>query len=456
MIPLPNIFFADLPKGVPLGSEMIAEACRALKRNREKHLAPKTTAQMIALLAGLARQWLDPEFAFRKMAISSGPEELGFSPQTISSGLDQFFRQITEPNLRALVEQDLGHPDRLERLVANGTEQAQGRKSQAVAPELILHFAAGNIPNPTLFSMVLGLLCRSSQFVKCATGASLLPRLFAHSLREADPKLAACLEIASWKSGNLELESALYDHIDCATATGGDETVAAIRARIPVRIRFLGFGHRLSFAFIHSSALSGGNFREVVERSARDVSAWDQLGCLSPQVIYVDEGAVVSPRKFAEMLAEELARTEEQTPRGKVSVEVAATIASRRSFYEIRAAHSEETRMWASEKSTAWTVVYEADSLFQGSCLHRFIYVKATPDLEKALQAADRVRGQISTIGLAAAQDKILGLAATLAEWGVTRICPIGEMQNPPITWRHDGRLALADLITWSDWELPV
>ena len=34
------------------------------------------------------------------------------------------------------------------------------------------------------------------------------------------------------------------------------------------------------------------------------------------------------------------------------------------------------------------------------------------------------------------------------------RVCPLGQMQEPPLTWRHDGRPALADLITWTDWEM--
>ena len=45
--------------------------------------------------------------------------------------------------------------------------------------------------------------------------------------------------------------------------------------------------------------------------------------------------------------------------------------------------------MWRSENSTAWTVVYEADPQFQTSCLHRFVYVKGTPDLESVLRGAD-------------------------------------------------------------------
>ena len=64
------------------------------------------------------------------------------------------------------------------------------------------------------------------------------------------------------------------------------------------------------------------------------------------------------------------------------------------------------------------------------------------------------MRGKVSTVGLAAPEDKMEELATQLARWGVTRVCPLGQMQNPPLTWRHDGRPALGDLVTWTDWEM--
>ena len=90
-------------------------------------------------------------------------------------------------------------------------------------------------------------------------------------------------------------------------------------------------------------------------------------------------------------------------------MEAAATIASRRAFYEVRAAHSPDTRCWRSKNSTAWTVVYEADPRFQLSCLNRFIYVKGVADLTEALQSADAVRGKVSTVGLAAPEEQAAG-----------------------------------------------
>jgi hypothetical protein len=451
---LPDYFLADLPPEATLSAAMVGEACQTLKRNRARYLAHRSTHSLVKTLSDVAQSWLNPEYSFRKLALERGPAATGFSSPTLARGLDSFFQQLTPEHFHVLLEQDLGHAQRLDQMVSGQAERSSGRAAIATAPELLVHIAAGNLPNPTLSAMVLGVLVRSAQFVKCASGTALLPRLFAHSLYEVEPKLGACLEVAEWRGGNADLEKALFDEADCVTATGRDETLAAIRQRLPTKARFLGYGHRVSFAYVASGALTGLNARKVAGQAAADVAAWNQQGCLSPHVIYVEDGGAVPPALFAEMLAEELERREEAEPRGELPVEAAATIASRRSFYEVRAAHSPDTRHWCSRNSTAWTVVYEADPRFQLSCLNRFVYVKGVKELAEALQNAESVHGQVSTVGLAAPEDKAPGLATELAHWGATRVCPIGQMQAPPLAWRHDGRPTLGDLVTWTDWEM--
>jgi hypothetical protein len=451
---LPNYFLADLPPEATLSAAMIGEACQTLKRNRERYLAQRSTHSLVELLSEVGGNWLKADNAFRVLALEQGPSATGFSAATLANGLDLFFRQLTRENFQALLEQDLGHSRRLDGFVASEPEQKSNRAAIATNPELLVHVTAGNLPVPGLMSIVLGALARSAQFVKCATGTALLPRLLAHSLYDADPKLGACLEIAAWPGGDHTLADALFNEADCVTATGNDRTLQAVRLRLPPKTRFLGYGHRVSFAYVTSQVLAGLHARKIVERAAADVVAWNQLGCLSPHVIYVEAGGQLSAEQFAEALAQELERREVSEPRGELPVEVAAGIASRRSIYEVRAAHSPDTRHWCSRNSTAWTVVFEADPRFQLSCLNRFIYVKGVRDMTEALQSADTVKGQVSTVGLAATEDKAQDLAAELARWGVTRVCPLGQMQNPPLTWRHDGRPALADLLRWTDWEM--
>ena len=450
---LPDYFLADLPADAPLSRAMMAEACHTLKRNRDRYLEDRSTESLIDLLSGLAENWLDPDYPLRQLALQLGPEETGFSPATLSAGLDALFGLWTVDHLSALLQQELGHAHRLDRFAAAPWEKEARRSARATGPRLLFHIAAGNVPNPILMSIALGLLSRAGQFVKCATGAALLPRLFAHSLYQAEPKLGACLEVAAWKGGRLDLEQALYDEADLVTATGSDATLAEIRGHLSAQTRFLGYGHRVSFGYLAHESLSRHGAKKMAALAAADVAAWDQLGCLSPHVFYVEQKGAIQPELFAEMLAAEMAKREIIAPRGTLTTADAASISSRRALYEVRAAASPGTCLWKSEGSTAWTVVYEAEPGFQFSCLNRFIHVNAVANLTEALNAAEPVRGRVSTVGLAAPDGSAEVIATELARWGVTRICAIGQMQNPPLTWRHDGRPGLGDLVTWTDWE---
>ena len=450
---LPDYFIADLPAEAVITPRMIAESCDSLRRNREQFLTHRSTDWMIGVLCHAAEQWLEPGFPLRKLALNHGPAATGFSSETLARGLDTFFRQFTQENFEALLRQDLGHLRCLDKPSAPNRDEQHARLSLARGPELILHFTAGNLPIPALMSMTLGLLTRSSQWVKCAAGGAFIPRIYAHLIYHVEPKLGACLELGTWPHERQDLNEPLLTTADCITATGSDEAIADIRARVSPKARFLGYGHRVSFGFVSAAVLAHGHARRVATRIAADVSAWDQLGCLSPHAVYVEEGGAASPEQFAELVAEELAAREQIQPRGTLPLPESAAIASRRSFYEIRSAHTPGTRLWCSPGSTAWTVVYESNPHFQHSCLNRFLYIKSARNLEEVLQGADDIRRSVSTVGLAAPEEQAERLATELARWGAARVCPIGKMQEPPLHWRHDGRPALADLITWTDWE---
>jgi hypothetical protein len=441
---LPNYFLADLPPDATLSPAMIVAALETLKRNREKYLARRKIGGIVDTLCQVAAGWLEPGNPFRRLALELGPEATGFSPAILEPGLDGFFRRFTPENFQALLDQDLGAG------VEPVGDAARGPQHFWRGPQLQVHVAAGNLPNPAWMSLTLGLLTRSAQFMKCASGASCLPRLFAHSIYVADPKLGACLELAEWHGGNLDLESALFAGADCVTATGSDESLAAIRSRVPGNARFLGHGLRVSFGLVTREALRPEAIAELVARVADDVIAWDQHGCLSPQAIYVEERGAVESDQFAGLLAAELMRRETTAPRGRISVEESAAIASRRSLYEALATHRGDVKLWPSQNSTAWTVVFEHEARFHFSPLNRFVFVKPVPDLAAVLQGVDELKGRVSTVALATSPDRFQELASQLAGWGVTRICRPGQMQNPPLTWRHDGRPALGDLVTWT------
>jgi len=210
---LPDYFLADLPAEAILSPAMIREACQTLKHNRERYLAGRSTQSLVSVLSAVASSWLEPEYRFRKLALEQGPAATGFSSTTLANGLDAFFKQLTPAAFTALLEQDLGDSAALDKMVLN--QGSPARAALASGPEFLVHITAGNLPSPALMSIILGVLVRSAQFVKCASGTSLLPRLFAHSLYDAEPKLGACIELAEWRGGAKEHESALFDEAAC-------------------------------------------------------------------------------------------------------------------------------------------------------------------------------------------------------------------------------------------------
>ncbi|HEX7653941.1 MAG TPA: acyl-CoA reductase [Verrucomicrobiae bacterium] len=459
---LPNYFLADLPPEADLSPAMVEAACEALKQNRAKYLATRSTADLIATLCEVAQEWLRPTGVFRQLALQSGPEQTGFSQAVLARGIDDFFRRFTPEAFNELIRLELGEAIPVGDLSRLGWGKARGIEGSDSAttvkrfwrgPEFQVHIAAGNLPNPAWMSLVLGLFTRSAQFMKCARGGAFLPRLLAHSIYHFDPKLGACLEIAEWRGGRHELEHILFHHADCVTATGSDETLAAIRKELPARVRFLGYGQQVSFGLVTREQLREETLSEVVQAAADAVIAWDQNGCLSPQVIYVEERGQVESDQFAAKLAAELAQREVAEPRGLVPVAAAGAIASLRATYEAIAVHRGDVKLWASAQSTAWTVIFEHEVRFRFSPLNRCIFIKPVPDLEAVLQGIDELRGRVSTAGVAAGPERMAELAGRLAAWGVTRICPLAKMQNPSLTWRHDGRPALGDLVHWTDLE---
>ncbi len=451
---LPNYFLADMPSNENLTPAMLTDACLTLKRNRLRYLAERSTPSLIRTIANIAEHWTYPNYPIREYTLTKGPEKTGFPAEVLEAGLMDFMREINEENLQALVEQDLGHLRRLDEPCGNESDRSGQRMGMAVGPELILHITGGVLPNGVFTNIILGILTKSAQLIKCASEAAFLPRMFAHSIYDTDPKLGACLEIAEWSGGDQDLEEAVYAETDLVTAMGSDKTISQIRKRLPQSIRYLDYGHKVSVGYIAKSALQGFGIRTLLNKTVDDIVAWNQLGCLSPHVIYVEENPELPPIQFAERLANQLKKREEEFPRGALSAKQAALITTRRSFYDIRAAHVPGTVYWKSEDSTDWTVVFEEDPLFQLSCLHRFIYVKRVENLREVIAGLEKVHGRVSTVGLAASPTESPEIVKTLAHWGVTRICPLGSMQKPSLSWRHDGRPALSDLVTWTDWEI--
>src|SRR6185503_3761181 len=130
---------ADLPCEHAMTPTLVTEACQTLKRNREQFLLGRPTSYIVGMLSATAQSWLERGNPFRKLALERGVAETGFGEATLARGFDSFFKQFTSENLNALLAQDLGHVERLDRFVS---DRASNTLAMARGPELLVHITA--------------------------------------------------------------------------------------------------------------------------------------------------------------------------------------------------------------------------------------------------------------------------------------------------------------------------
>jgi len=315
---------------------------------------------------------------------------------------------------------ELGHEE-----ILDGFQPYGGHRSMAVAPRSILHILSGNTPHAALQTILRGLLLGSHNLVKIPSVglgkmegfSSLLP-----------PGLASKLECSR------RLEEGWLERAEAWVVFGGDSTVAEFRAKCPPRIPFQAHGHKVSLAVVldDPECLS-------CPLAARDVSLFEQQGCLSPHVIYVADDA----RRYAAALALEMERFALANPVSPMPLAVQAEIAHARADWEFRASGDRDVRVW---KGNGWTVVLENGDGFPVSPMHRFIFVKPLP--EDLFSCIGHLSSHLGGLGIWPGTP---ASALRFAGAGFSRICPIGRMQDTPFTWHADSRQNFASLVRWVD-----
>lgn len=415
---------------------------------RDTYLAELPLSRIVTLLDRVASRWLDPASPYRREAERLLPAITGYAEPAVRKGIPGLVSLLCQENLWRFIEEEVIDPRALDGFVARG---AGGGETRAFGPRLTAHIWSGNVPGLPAQSLVNAFLAKSASIGKVASEEPLFATLFAESIAEVDPRLAECLVVAWWPGGDTDLEAVAFERADAIVAYGGERAIEALRGRAPASARFISHGHKLSFGVVGREALAPEACADTATRAAYDVAKYDQQGCLSPHLIYVETGGAIPPRGFAEALGNALARYEGPVPRGRISVEEAASAASARQRHERRILAGEPAAMFEGE---GWAVLYDEDPAFQASCLNRTVYVKPVADLLVDVPAlVEPVRKYLQTCGVAAPEERRRALAEQLGRLGLDRVCPLGRMGDVAPTWHHDGRSSLLDLLRWTDLE---
>lgn len=410
----------------------------------QKKLTATSILTIVDWIDQAAESWLHPGYPLRKEAEFFLPLVSGHSKEMVAIILSNLFKNLSRPVLMQLIEEELIDSERLDSF----RPKIKGHGfSRVFGAGLITHILPGNILGLSVTSLVFGLLSKSSNLLRVSEEDVLLPVLFARTLQAVSPELSHSIAILTWKKEDAALTDAVLQESDLAIVYGNDTTIAALRHRMPPTTRAIYHGHRLSLGIIARESICDA----VTEKAALDISLYDQQGCLSPHLYYVEMGSERDedlPLLFAQRLAQALYALSSQLPKGTISPTDAAQIQQLRGTLPLRGG-----RVFPSPNTLDWTVFYDSDPRFSCSPLSRSIWVKPVPDLSEIPPLLHPLRKSLQAIGYALPEERQETLLPLLAEIGGSRLCPIGKMQQPPLTWHHDGQFNFLNLLRFVDWE---
>jgi hypothetical protein len=424
--------------------QMQALACR-VRTAAAIHLRPMPVAEIIDAVDRAMARLLDRNDIYRQQAEAWLPVVSGYDADMVRLGLTGFFKTFRAAQLKRFVAEDFANP-----AVLDGFQPAaKGGAVRAFGPDLLVHSWAGNVPALSLWSLVCGLLVKAPAIGKLASAEPLFAGWFAPAGRgsPAAGRLPGRGVVARCRrgGGRRALCPGRYGAGLWRQSDAGCTAPSSARddALLP-------HGHKLGFGLIGAQALDTLKAPAMARQAAWDVMRYDQQGCYSPHVFYVQRGAPVSPRAFADYLAAELANLQRRFARRELDLEEGAALARWQQNME----WGGEAHQLLGPVDAPWSVAYsESLQPLAPTALYRTIAVVAVDRLDAVLPVVATQRDYLQTAGIAAGPEELYRLAGLLGAAGVTRISAIGSMSMPEAGWHHDGRFNLLDLVRMTEIE---
>jgi hypothetical protein len=212
-------------------------------------------------------------------------------------------------------------------------------------------------------------------------------------------------------------------------AYGEDKALEDLERRAPGKV--IGYGPKTSLAVIGS----GVDPRDAAEALARDIALFDQRGCLSVTAVYT----AGDPRALGERLGLALFDMARRWPPGPAARTLSAAVQHLRLEAEMRG-------LWHTDMHIRQgTVIVDPNPELRPSPGLRTVRVHPLEDLSLLPGLLEPWRGRLQ--GAALAGEDAWALESRLADLGISRCAPPGELQSPDATWHNGGINPLKALI---------
>ncbi len=416
-----------------LDGDVTAAHISALALGLRSHLRETLPVARVAIALGKTCDlWRDRTCERRRETVAAVAAGWGWSEDLLDESIDALLAPMSRSALESL------------------GQRVSRRKS------LVGLILPGNVPGAGMHEFATALLAGCALMVKTATTEPFFFARFAQTLREVDAEVGGRVAVLNWSRDRDEITRSLRLNCDWIAAFGSDETIAnldsaeepAAPAPGGTSALMARFGARFSGALVAAEVAGSPTALGAVDALARDISLFEQQGCLSPHHVFVestDSGAVA---EFAHALARALKRFAQRVPPPRrYGLEEAAALRRVRETARWRELGGQAVALMEGE-GLGWTIVFDDRAAFTISPGYRTVTVSRVADLEDLRQRLMPVAGRIEAFAIASSSVRRESLRAFLASMDICYLCEPGAMQSPPLDWSHGGGVFMRALAT--------
>jgi acyl-CoA reductase LuxC len=384
-------------------------ACGRLRDASQKPIDPLQVAAAIAQTVSL---WRDRKYVRRVDTIARIAGNAGFSIPLLNDSLDALLRPFSADALLALA--------------------GRVRKRTPIdRADLIGFIMAANVAGAGLHEVAIALVAGATLLIKTASSE---PHFFSELVRTLDeiaPEVASRVAIFNWPRDRTDLTSVLTEHCVRIVAYGDDNTIESLKGG-----KLIGFGSRVSGAVVSSSAVESPQIASLIDLLARDVAYFEQLGCLSPHHVFIVTPEQEIARNVAFRLSTALEQLSKTLPPARIPLADAAKIVSVRENARWRRIAGDAIDLWEAPRLAA-TTIFDPDASFAISPGFRTIVVSAVRNFGELRERLAPATGWLEALAFAGSSAELEQFRVLASDLGVSYIAMFGEMQSPPLDWRH-------------------
>lgn len=303
----------------------------------------------------------------------------------------------------------------------------------------IVHIAPTNLFTVGVLCVFEGLLSGNINILKTSASQNRLPQLFMEAFLEFDTKgllksYIIALEISSKEK---DLLQKIIDSADVVSAWGSEEAIKSVQNMTPQGVRFVPWGHKISFAYFAKERIED---RDAMRKVAQDICLLDQNACSSPQDIFVESSSFEELKSFADSFAtilEEVSSTmQRSTPSSGSEAEISTVVSIAKTeealglTYVVRA------------KDLSWSVIADKRKGLAVSPLYRTIIIKPL-EAKEIISVLHPMKSYLQTVALVTPRERVVELSRRLFGAGCLRVREAGAMHSSYLGEPHDGVYAI-------------